>query len=219
MQVLQTTEEISTRGSNQLETVKQLQRTRLTPQRIEELSKIAAQSVVDGFIAQDRLDFDAASLHFSVMLQTMFPEYDSERLLKAAGAYVSALLAQSKIKDDNSNFYSRVHHESWEYVRSELQRMCRFLDLPSSFAIETEEFWRYHAARDDGYVKHIIELHRVLMMRLTGSELNFRELAALYFSGLAFHDQHTLYAIRRGREVMQLYFRILFDTINGSLSP
>ncbi len=170
---------------------------RFTPDMIEQLAKTAARGVVEGFIAQDRHDFDAASLHFSVMFQTMFPEYDSETLLKAAGSYVSALLAQSKLKDEHSDLYNRLHDERWGFVRSQL-------------------VWRYHAGRDDSYVKHIIEFHRVLVRRLTGGEAGFKELAGLYTTGLAFHDQHSLYGVKRGIEVMELYFRILFDAMSGT---
>ncbi len=189
---------------------------RFTPDMIEQLAKTAARGVVEGFIAQDRHDFDAASLHFSVMFQTMFPEYDSETLLKAAGSYVSALLAQSKLKDEHSDLYNRLHDERWGFVRSQLSNTCRLLDIPDSFGLETEEVWRYHAGRDDSYVKHIIEFHRVLVRRLTGGEAGFKELAGLYTTGLAFHDQHSLYGVKRGIEVMELYFRILFDAMSGT---
>lgn len=189
---------------------------RLTPERVEQLAKTAARGVVEGFIAQDRHDFDAASLHFSVMFQTMFPEYDSERILKASESYVSALLAQSRLKDENSDLYNRLHDERWGFVRSQLSNTCRLLDIPDSFGLETEEVWRYHAGRDDSYVKHIIEFHRVLVRRLTGSEAGFKELAGLYTTGLAFHDQHSLYGVKRGIEVMELYFRILFDAMGGT---
>ena len=147
------------------------------------------------------------------MLQTMFPEYDSERLLKASQAYVSALLTQSRLKDEHSNSFERLHDERWEYVRNELVRMSSLLGMPSSFGVETEEFWRYHAARDDVFVKHIIEFHRVLVARITGSPEYFKALAGLYFSGLAFHDEHTPYSIMMGREVMRLYYRILFQLV------
>lgn len=188
---------------------------RFTPERIEQLAKTAARGVVEGFIAQDRHDFDAASLHFSVMFQTMFPEYDSERLLKASESYVSALLTQSKLKDEHSDLYNRLHDERWGFVRNQLSNTCRLLDIPDSFGLETEEVWRYHAGRDDTYVKHIIEFHRVLVKRLTGSETYFKELAGLYTTGLAFHDQHSVYGVKRGIEVMELYFRILFDAMSG----
>jgi hypothetical protein len=189
---------------------------RFTPDRIEQLAKTAARGVVEGFIAQDRHDFDAASLHFSVMFQTMFPEYDSERLLKASESFVSALLTQSKLKDEHFDLYNRLHDERWGFVRSQLSNTCRLLDIPDSFGLETEEVWRYHAGRDDTYVKHIIEFHRVLVRRLTGSEAGFKELAGLYTTGLAFHDQHSVYGVKRGIEVMELYFRILFDAMGGT---
>ncbi len=181
---------------------------------IEELANRAANSTIEGFIAQDRHDFDEASLQFSIMLQTMFPEFESERLLKASQYYVNALLVQSKVKDDRPDASERMHDERWEFVRTELANMCRILELPTSFGIETEEFWRYAAGRDDGFVKHIIEFHRALVRTLTGSEKYFSSLAGLYFTGVSLHNEHTDYSLAKGREVMRLYFRILFQVIN-----
>src|SRR6266567_3302745 len=105
----------SSRNTEQAQSARLPLLRKLTPDVIEQLAKTAARSVVEGFIAQDRHDFDAASLHFSVMFQTMFPEYDSETLLKAAGSYVSALLTQSKLKDEHADLYNRLHDERWGF--------------------------------------------------------------------------------------------------------
>ncbi len=186
---------------------------------LEEIADRAANSTIEGFLQQDKHDFDASSLQFSIMLQTMFPEYDSERLLKASQAYVSALLVQSRLKDEHPDSSMRLHDERWEYVRNELVRMSKLLDMPSSFGVETEEFWRYHAGRDDSFVKHIIEFHRALVPRLTGDEKYFKALAGLYFAGLAFHDEHTPFSVIMGREVMRLYYRILFQLVKSQDEP
>jgi hypothetical protein len=188
----------------------------LTRQNVDELAAIAAQNTVEGFIAQDRLDFDGAVLHWSQVFHALYAELDSERVVKAAEAFVSALFAQSKLKDDNSDPYVRVHSDTWQYVRNELVRMCEFLNLPASFGIETSDFYRYHSIHDDSYVKHIIEFHRVLMRRLTGEELVYRELAGLYLSALSFHDKHTLYGVKKGRELMNTYYTILFEAKYGA---
>jgi hypothetical protein len=189
----------------------------LTRQNVDELAAVAAQNTVEGFIAQDRLDFDGAVLHWSQVFHALYPELDSERVVKAAEAFVTALFAQSKLKDDNSDPYVRVHSETWQYVRNELVRMCGFLDLPASFGIETSDFYRYHSIHDDSYVKHIIEFHRVLMRRLTGEECAYRELAGLYLSALSLHDQHTIYALKKARELMNLYYTILFEAKYGAV--
>jgi hypothetical protein len=189
----------------------------LTRQNIEDLATIAAQNTVEGFIAQDRLDFDGSVLHWSQVFHTVFPELDSERVMKAGQAFVTALFAQSKLKDENADPYVRVHSETWEYIRNELVRMCNLLDLPASYGIETSDAYRYHSAHDDAYVKHIIESHRVLMRRLTGSERAYRELAGLYISAISFHDQHTIYGLKKGREIMNLYYTILFEEKYGTL--
>jgi len=188
----------------------------LTRQNVEELAAVASQNTVEGFIAQDRLDFDGSVLHWSQVFHALYSELDSERVVKAAEAFVSALFAQSKLKDDNSDPYVRVHSETWQYVRNELVRMCEFLNLPASFGIETSDFYRYHSIHDDSYVKHIIEFHRVLMRRLTGDERVYRELAGLYLSALSFHDQHTLYGVKKGRELMNIYYTILFEAKYGA---
>ncbi len=189
----------------------------LTRQNVDELAAVAAQNTVEGFIAQDRLDFDGAVLHWSQVFHALYPELDSERVVKAAEAFVTALFAQSKLKDDNSDPYVRVHSETWQYVRNELVRMCGFLNLPASFGIETSDFYRYHSIHDDSYVKHIIEFHRVLMRRLTGEERAYRELAGLYLSALSLHDQHTIYGVKKARELMNLYYTILFEAKYGAV--
>lgn len=200
-------------------TIQSVQQTRmqtLTSARIEELSAIAAQNTIDGFIAQDRYDFDAASLHFSVVFQTLFPEFDSERILKAAEAYVSALFTQSKLKDDNFDKTEKLHDRRWEFVQNELLRMCSLLGLPSSYAIETCNLYRYHSVRDDCYVKHLLESHRVLLKRIAGNDSNYREIAGLYLSAIACHDKHSQFGVTKGRELMQLYYNIIFHSRNMS---
>ncbi len=177
---------------------------------------MAAQNTVEGFIAQDRLDFDGTVLHWSQVFHALYPELDTGRIVKAAEAFASALFAESKLKDDNSDPYVRIHHEKWQYVRNELVRMCELLDLPSSFGIETSDFYRYHSTSDVSYVKHVIELHRVLMKRHTGQEKMYRELAGLYLSALAFHDEHSVYGVKKGRELMSLYYTILFEAKYGT---
>jgi hypothetical protein len=187
----------------------------LTRQNIDELATVAAHNTVDGFIAQDRLDFDGAVLHWSQVFHTMCPELDSERVVKAAEAFTIALFAESKLKDDNADPYTRVHDEKWQYVRDELVRMSHLLDLPSSFGIETCDSYRYHAVNDDAYLKHTLESHRVLLKRLTGSERAYRVLAGLYVSATGLHDLHNKYAIKKGRELMVFYYKILFDAKYG----
>ena len=208
---------IKSHGTRQ--TIQSVQQTRmqtLTSARIEELSAIAAQNTIDGFIAQDRYDFDAASLHFSVVFQTLFPEFDSERILKAAEAYVSALFTQSKLKDDNFDKTEKLHDRRWEFVQNELLRMCSLLGLPSSYAIETCNLYRYHSVRDDCYVKHLLESHRVLLKRIAGNDSYYREVAGLYLSAIAFHDKHSQFGVTKGRELMQLYYNIIFHSRNMS---
>ena len=183
--------------------------------RMEDRSVIAANSMVDGMIAQDLNDFDASSLHFSVALQPMFPEYDSQTILKAAQAYVSALFAQSKLKDDKSlSKEETLHDERWGFVRKELWRMCELLNMPQSFGNETTDFLRYHSIRDDVYIKHLLEAHRVLMKRISGSESFYREIAALYLAAVAFHDRHDRAGVFLGRQIMRTYYEIIFEAVN-----
>jgi hypothetical protein len=189
----------------------------LSEERIAELADIAAQNTVDGFIAQDQLEFDRAVLHWSQVFHAIFPEFDSERVMKASEAFITALFAESKLKDDNADPYTRVHDEKWEFIRNEFSKMCRLLNLPASFGIETTNAYRYHAIKDDAYVKHLIELHRVLMKRLTGTESVYRELAGLYLTAISFHDQHNRYGVLKGKEIMKAYYTILFEAKNVAL--
>jgi len=189
----------------------------LSDEKITELAGIAAQNTVDGFIAQDQLEFDRAALHWSQVFHAIFPEFDSERVLKASEAFITALFAESKLKDDNADSYARVHDEKWEFIRNEFSKMCRLLNLPASFGIETTNAYRYHAIKDDAYVKHLIELHRVLMKRLTGTESVYRELAGLYLTAISFHDQHNRYGALKGKEIMKSYYTILFEAKNAAL--
>ncbi len=185
----------------------------LSEEKIAELADIAAQNTVDGF----KMEFDRAVLHWSQVFHAIFPEFDSERVMKASEAFITALFAESKLKDDNSDPYIRVHDEKWEFIRNEFSKMCRLLNLPASFGIETTNAYRYHAIKDDAYVKHLIELHRVLMMRLTGTESVYRELAGLYLTAISFHDQHNRYGVLKGKEIMKAYYTILFEAKNVAL--
>jgi hypothetical protein len=187
------------------------------PERIEELSELAANNTVEGMIAQDREDFETACFHFSLALRPVFPEYDGERIFKAAEAYTSALFAQSKLKDDKSlSKEETLHDERWEQVRSEMVRMCDILDMPKSYATETVEWFRYHGIRDDAYVKHLLETHRVFLKRVLGNDRYYRELAGLYLTAVALHDKHEKQVVTLGKELMQIYFGIIFREKYGS---
>jgi len=97
----------------------------LSEEKITELAEIASQNTVDGFIAQDQMEFDRAVLHWSQVFHAIFPEFDSERVMKASEAFITALFAESKLKDNNAHPYTRVHDETWEFIRSEFSKMCR----------------------------------------------------------------------------------------------
>ncbi len=182
----------------------------LSTKGIEEIVQICAQNIVEGMLAQDLDDFDGACLHFALYLHPLFPEFENEKILKACEAFTSALFAQSKLKDDQSLSKEEVlHDERWEYVRNELIKMCDLLDIPKSYASESAEWFRYHAVRDDAYVKHLLEAHRVLVKRVTGDDKWYRELAGLYMCAVALHDKHQEDAVLRGREIMVSYFDII----------
>ena len=183
----------------------------VTPERIEGLSELAAENIVEGMIAQDREDFETACFHFSLALRPAFPEYDGERIFKAAEAYTNALFAQSKLKDDKSlSKEGTLHDERWEPVRSDMLRMCEILDMPKSYATETIEWFRYHAIRDDVYVKHLLEAHRIYLKRVLGNDRFYRELTGLYLAGVALHDKHEKQVVGLGKDLMRLYFGIMF---------
>jgi hypothetical protein len=203
--VSQTTERQGSRnplwtGSSQL----------LTPSRIDELVQVCAQNTVDGMLAQDQDDFDAACLHFSLSLRPLFPEFENERILKASEAFTSALFAQSRLKDDKTlSKEQMLHDERWEHVRGDLVKMCELLDIPKAYAGETADWFRYHAVRDEAYVRHLLEAHRVLLKRVAGNDAWYRELGGLYLCAVALHDKHQREAVLRGREIMVNYFDIM----------
>src|SRR5205814_2073051 len=183
----------------------------VTPERIDELSDLAATNTVEGMIAQDRQDFETACFHFSLALRPVFPEYDGERIFKAAEAYTNALFAQSKLKDDKSlSREETLHDDRWEPVRSDMLRMCDMLDMPKSYATETVEWFRYHGIRDDAYVKHLLETHRVFLKRVLGNDRFYRELSGLYLTAVALHDKHEKQMVTLGKELMRMYFGIIF---------
>jgi hypothetical protein len=178
--------------------------------RLEEVSLKAANSMVDGFLAQDRGEYDICTLNFSFVFQTLFPEYDSEQVLKAAKSYVTALFAQSRLKDGKYACKEDVlHDENWEYSRNEMTKFCQILDIPTSYAHETIEFYKYYAIRDDFYVKPLLESHRVLMKRIVGSDSVYRETAGIALSTVGCHDRHDRYGVTVWRELMSIYFAII----------
>lgn len=189
----------------------------VTSERVDELSDLAAENIVEGMIAQDREDFETACFHFSLAFRPSFPEYDGERIFKAAEAYTNALFAQSKLKDDKSlSKEETLHDDRWEPVRSEMIRMCDLLNLPKSFATETIDWFRYHAVRDDAYVKHLLEAHRIYLKRVLGNDRFYRELTGLYLAGVALHDKHERQVIQLGKDLMRIYFAIMFREKYGS---
>ena len=192
----------------------------VTAERIDELSQLAAENTVEGMIAQDREDFETACFHFSLALRPAFPEYDGERIFKAAEAYTSALFAQSKLKDDDKSLprEATLHDDRWEPVRGDMLRMCELLDMPKSYGTETVEWFRYHAIHDDAYIKHLLETHRVFLKRIIGNDKYYRELAGLYLTAVALHDKHERQVVTLGKELMRMYFGIIFREKYGSQS-
>lgn len=192
----------------------------VSAERVDELAQLAAENIVEGMIAQDREDFETACFHFSLALRSSFPEYDGERIFKAAEAYTNALFAQSKLKDDDKSLprEDTLHDDRWEPVRSDMLRMCELLDIPKSYGTETVEWFRYHAVRDDAYVKHLLEAHRVYLKRVLGNDKYYRELTGLYLTGVALHDKHEKQVITLGKELMRIYFGIIFREKYGPQS-
>jgi hypothetical protein len=192
----------------------------VTPQGIEDLSETAANNMVDGMVAQDREDFETACFHFSIALRSMFPEYDGETIFKASEAYTSALFGGSKLKDDDKLLSKEetLHDDRWESVRSDLNRMCEILDIPKSYASETTEWFRYHGVRDDDYVKHLLESHRVFLKRVAGNDRFYRELSGLYLTGIALHDKHDKHVYTLGKTLMRIYFSLIFNEKYGTRS-
>ncbi len=190
----------------------------LTGRTVSEIVNIAAYNTVEGFVAHDLLDFDGAVLHWSQVFHTFCPELDNERVVKAAEAFTNALFLESKIKDEHTDAYSRVHAEQWQQVRDEMVKMCFHLGFPPSFGSETCDSYRYHSVGDDSYVKHVLEFHRVLVKRLTGTERGYRVLAGLYVSAFALHDMQprTKYVVKKAIELMKFYYSILFDAKYGT---
>ncbi len=183
----------------------------ITADRISEFADLAAENTVEGMIAQDREDFETSCFHFSLALRPVFPEYDGERIFKAAEAYTNALFAQSKLKDDKPLLKEdTLHDDRWEPVRSDMLRMCDLLAIPKSYGAETIEWFRYHAIRDDAFVKHLIEAHRIFLKRVAGNDRFHRELAGLYLAAVALHDKHEKQVVTLGKDLMRTYFGIIF---------
>jgi hypothetical protein len=189
----------------------------LTLRTVPEIVNIAAYNTVEGFIAQDLLDFNGAVLHWSQVFHTFCPELDNDRVVRAAEAFTNALFLESKIKDDNKDPYLRVHDDQWQLVREEMVRMSAILGFPASFGSETCDSYRYHSVSDDSYVKHVLEFHRVLVKKLTGTERGYRLLGGLYVAAFALHDMQprTKYVVKKAVELMKFYYTILFDAKYG----
>jgi hypothetical protein len=189
----------------------------LTVRTVPEIVNIAAHNTVEGFIAQDLLDFNGAVLHWSQVFHTLCPELDNDRVVRAAEAFTNALFLESKIKDDNKDLYLRVHDDQWQLVRDEMVRMSALLGFPASFGSETCDSYRYHSVSDDSYVKHVLEFHRVLVKKLTGAERGYRLLGGLYIAAFALHDMQprTKYVVKKAIELMKFYYTILFDAKYG----
>ena len=162
-------------------------------------------------VAQDSNDRDDTSYQFSIVLRALFPDIDSPQVSIAAREYADALFLQSTIKDSHTNEYSGLYDDKWEQVRRHLCTMCGLLKLSSSYAHETVEFFRYHSARDDAYVKHVFEAHKILSRRVLKSDKFYRTLAGLYLSAISLHDMHESAGVALGKRVMELYFRIILD--------
>lgn len=175
--------------------------------------------MVDGYIAQDRGEFDTCTLHFSFVFQSLFPEYDSEQVLKAAKSFVTALFAQSRLKDGKSAYMKEVvHDEKWEYARTEMVKFCQILDIPTSYAHQMIEFYKYYAIRDDVYVKHLLESHRVLLNRVVGNDALYRETAGIALSTVGCHDRHDQFGIALWRRLLHLYFATILRAKYGFFS-
>ncbi len=217
--LLALSEQISkTRSSGELR-VSHHSRSTPSLETLEEISAKAANNMVDGYIAQDRDEFDTSTLHFSFVFQSLFPEYDSEQVLNAAKSFVTALFAQSRLKDRKlAHTKEGVHDEKWEYARSEMVKFCQILDIRTSFAHETIEFYKYYAIRDDVYVKHLLESHRVLLNRVVGDDALYRETAGIALSTVGCHDRHDQFGTALWRRLLHLYFVTILRAKYGFFS-
>ncbi len=76
--------------------------------------------------------------------------------------------------------------------------------------------FRYHAIRDDAYVKHLLEAHRVYLKRVVGNDRWYRELSGIYLTAVGLHDKHDKKVVRLGKDLMGLYYGIMFREKYGS---
>lgn len=184
---------------------------------IHDLAKHMAFGIVTGYVEHDRgfnerkaNGFQNAVEGFFQVYLYCFPEISPIRAHRAAELYVQSLFKQDEI--ENHPGHSRediVVDPRWNDLRNILMEFCSALDLPSAYAEQTTNFFKYHGVRDPRYVIHCIESERIFWTKVIGNDYWAKILGSLLIILTDCHDKHDPTGLQAGLQFATKYFEIV----------
>jgi hypothetical protein len=188
-----------------------------TAREIHELAKHMAFGIVAGYVEHDRGfnerktdGFQNAVEGFFQVYLYCFPDLSPFRAHKAAELYVKSLFKQDEIENHPGHVKEEIVLDPrWDELKQILVEFSEALGLPSAYAEETTNFFKYHGVRDPRYVVHCIESERIFWTKVIGNEYWAKILGSLLIILTDCHDKHDPTGLQAGLQFATKYFEIV----------
>lgn len=176
----------------------------------EHLAKHLAHSIVSGFVEHDKGRLEKSVQAFHQVYRSLFPEIGELRTRHAAELYVDACVKQDEIEDHPGHSKSEIFEDPrWEDVKAIFLQQTKILGIPSAYAENTTNYFRYHGVRNSRYIDYCLEADRIFTTAIIGNDYWARILGALYTICTECHDKHDLTGLEVGIEYATKYFETI----------
>lgn len=192
------------------------------PVSLTETASYMAKQVIEGFIAHDTGDREAAIDSFYQVDKRQFAHLEDDKALIAARAYVDALFE----KDDLELQHLRnrdmdrdtLDKADWGPVREKFRVRAGAVGMNSEYAVATTEAWRKHKTGGDYWTPiqqaQVYELRAALQdpsypQKPKFGSSGFGPEAARYSLAIELHDMHEPSYAEQAVEVMVPYYELI----------
>ncbi len=177
---------------------------------LRDLAKHLAYNIVSGFVEHDRGHLEKSVEAFHQVYLYLFPEIGQLRTRHAAELYVDACVKQDEIEDHPGHSRSQIVEDlRWEEVKIIFLQQARILGIPSAYAENTTNYFRYHGVRDSRYVNYCLEADKIFTTAIIGNDYWAKILGALYMICTECHDKHDPTGLEAGIEFATKYFETI----------
>jgi hypothetical protein len=175
-----------------------------------DLAKHLAYNIVSGFVEHDKGHLEKSVEAFHQVYRSLFPEIGELRTRHAAELYVDACLKQDEIEDHPGHSKSEIFEDPrWEDLKAILLQQTKILGIPTAYAENTTNYFRYHGVGNSRYLDYCLEADRIFTTAIIGNDYWAKILGAIYIICTECHDKHDSTGLEVGIEFATKYFETI----------